>query len=176
MGIGADSLVITARLVASLPMQLAIESMTSADLPEVMEIERLSFSSPWSQGLFLHELKVPFSRVKVMRLANNGRKLVGYVCWWVVGPEVHLLNLAVHPDFRRGGLGHMLLQLVIGDANANRAESVSLEVQRENVGAQSLYRAHGFEECGVRRHYYGRGQDAIIMTRRFTANTATPAG
>jgi len=85
-------------------------------------------------------------------------------------------RLAVHPDYRRGGVGRMLLQLVIGDANANRAESVSLEVQRENLGAQSLYRAHGFEECGVRRHYYGRGQDAVIMTRRFPVDpAATPA-
>jgi len=146
-------------------MQLVIEPMTAADLPEVMEIERLSFSSPWSQGLFLHELKVPFSRVRVARRAHDGRKLVGYVCWWVVGPEVHLLNLAVHPDCRRGGIGRVLLQLVLDDARTHNAESVSLEVQRDNVAAQNLYRLHGFNQNGVRRHYYGRGQDAIIMTR-----------
>lgn len=157
-------------------MQLAIETMTSADLPEVMEIERLSFNSPWSQGLFLHELKVPFSRVRVMRLANNGRKLVGYVCWWVVGPEVHLLNLAVHPDYRRSGLGRTLLELVLGDAGAVHAESVSLEVETDNARAQSLYRSYGFEECGLRKNYYGRGQHALIMTRRFPPGSSVGYG
>jgi ribosomal-protein-alanine acetyltransferase len=83
----------------------------------------------------------------------------------VVGDEVHLLNVAVHPDYRRSGAGRQLVQLVLDDAVAQGAASVSLEVRRENHGARRLYERMGFTERGVRKDYYGRGEDAIIMTR-----------
>jgi ribosomal-protein-alanine N-acetyltransferase len=100
-----------------------------------------------------------------MRTANGGRKLIGYVCWWLVADEIHILNLAVHPDYRRAGIGRALVQRVLDDAAAKRALSVSLEVRPENDGARALYRGFGFADHGVRKHYYGRGEDAIIMTR-----------
>jgi ribosomal-protein-alanine N-acetyltransferase len=88
------------------------------------------------------------------------------VCWWAVGDEVHILNLAVHPEIRRGGTGRALVQRVLDDAAASRATSVSLEVRPENEAGIALYRSLGFAEIGRRRNYYGQGQDALIMERR----------
>ncbi len=155
---------------------VSFEPMVAADLPQVLEIERLVFESPWSAGLFLHELKLPFSRSRVARVANGGRTVVGYACWWIVGDEVHILNLAVHPDYRRRGIGHAMVQLVLDDAAQQGAASVSLEVRRENEPAQHLYRAFGFTEAGVRRNYYGPGKDAIIMTCVLADRRPVPHG
>ena len=134
-----------------------------------MEIERQVFPEPWTPGLFLHELKVPFSRVTLLRASNGRRMTLGYVCRWIVGQEGHILNLAVHPNHRGRGLGRMLVESVIADAMAAGAGSVTLEVRRGNESAIALYRKLGFVEKGVRRNYYAKGEDAIVMTRVLNA-------
>jgi ribosomal-protein-alanine N-acetyltransferase len=160
MGLGVDSLVS-----AAASSELVFEPMVAADLPQVMELERLAFPNPWTPGLFLHELKLSFSRLYLAR--NAARRLLGYACWWLVGDEVHILNVAVHPDARRNGTGRALVQRVVEDALAHNAASVSLEVGRRNEPATALYRSMGFSEVGLRRNYYGQGEDAVIMERRF---------
>ena len=90
--------------------------MVAADFPQVMEIERSAFPLPWTAGLFLHELKVPFSHVLVARVVNGGGPVIGYVCWWVVGDEIHILNLAVHPSNRCIGVGRAMVRRVLDDA------------------------------------------------------------
>ena len=151
-----------------MPPALEFAPMVAADLPQVMEIERLSFTSdPWTPGLFLHELKLDFSRLHLARTADAARRLVGYACWWLVGDEVHILNLAVHPEARGTGAGRALVQRIVDDAVGHGATSVSLEVRPENAAALGLYRAMGFGQIGLRKNYYGRGEDAVIMERRF---------
>lgn len=148
---------------------ITIIGMAPSHLPQVLEIERLSFPTPWTPGLFLHELKLPFSRVRVAHTNGNGTSaLVGYVCWWLVADEAHILNLAVHPDHRRRGIAGTFVELVVADASEREASAVTLEVRRDNVAARELYRRFGFHECGVRRNYYAPGDDAIIMTRNLT--------
>ncbi len=146
---------------------LVFAPMVAADLPQVMELERLSFPvQPWTPGLFLHELKLDFSRLELARTANAARHLVGYACWWLVGDEIHILNLAVHPDARRSGAGRALVQRILDDAVAHQVGSVSLEVRHDNDAGAALYRAMGFARIGLRKNYYGRGEDAVIMERR----------
>jgi ribosomal-protein-alanine N-acetyltransferase len=163
MGVGLDPMV-----TESAPSPIVFEQMVAADLPQVMELERLAFPNPWTPGLFLHELKLSFSRLHLARSNNGARRLLGYVCWWVVGDEVHILNLAVHPAARRNGTGRALVRRVLDDASARAAMSVSLEVRHDNHPAAALYRSLGFSEAGRRRNYYGQGEDAIIMERRLT--------
>jgi len=145
-------------------LELNFEPMCPEDLPEVLEIERRSFPQPWTPGLFLHELKVPFSRTTLVRATNGTRATLAYVCRWLVGDEAHILNLAVHPDHRGRGLGRRLVELVVKEAQAAGARLVTLEVRRENAPARTLYRKLGFVDTGQRRNYYGRGEDAIIMS------------
>lgn len=150
-----------------MPPALEFAPMVAADLPQVMEIERLSFAAdPWTPGLFLHELKLDFSRLHLARTGDRARRLLGYACWWLVGDEVHVLNLAVHPAARGSGVGRALVQRILDDAAAHAAVSVSLEVRPENAAGLALYRAMGFTEIGRRKNYYGRGEDAVIMERR----------
>jgi len=137
--------------------------MQAADLDAVMEIERCSFAEPWTPGLFLRELKLPFSTTLVAR--DSSGHIAGYVCWWVVGDEVHLLNLAVHPEQRRRGLGRYLLETVLQAASAAQARLVTLEVRHDNAAAIALYRTYGFREVGLRRNYYAPGRHAVIMSR-----------
>jgi ribosomal-protein-alanine N-acetyltransferase len=118
--------------------------------------------------LFLHELKVPFSRTTLIRAGNGTRTTLGYVCRWLVGDEAQILNLAVHPDHRGRGMGRQLVEFVIAEAEAAGIGTVTLEVGRENEAARSLYRRLGFVDTGVRRDYYGHGGDAIIMSRPST--------
>lgn len=143
---------------------LRIEAMRAEDLDAVMEIERRSFPEPWTPGLFLHELKIPFSTTLVARDETDGDTIVGYVCWWVVGDEVHLLNLAVSPERRRSGLGRALVRLVLDEARGHAARVVTLEVRHDNVPGIALYRSFGFADSGLRKNYYGRGHHALLMS------------
>ncbi len=150
-----------------MPSPLVFAPMAAADLPQVMEIERLAFpDDPWTPGLFLHELKLDFSRLDLLRSGVVTRRLLGYACWWTIGDEVHILNLAVHPDRRGRGAGRALVQRVLADAAARGAASVSLEVRPENAAALGLYASMGFARIGLRRNYYARGEDAVIMEYR----------
>ena len=144
---------------------LIFAPMRVEDLDAVMEIERRSFLEPWSSGLFLHELRVPFSKTILARTRNGSQHIIGYICRWLVGDEVHILNLAVLPEQRQNGVGRALVELVLREADEREARLITLEVRRENTAAITLYRRLGFSEHGVRRNYYGRGVDAIIMGR-----------
>jgi ribosomal-protein-alanine N-acetyltransferase len=150
--------------------------MTVADLDEVMEIERRSFPAPWSRGLFLHELKVPFSTTILARADEDPHLLLGYVCWWLVGDEIQILNVAVDPAQRQQGAGRTLVALVMQEAAEKPVRTVTLEVRRDNAAAIALYRSFGFAETGARRHYYGRGEDALVMTWTRPAHAADVAG
>lgn len=90
----------------------------------------------------------------------------GYLCRWLVADECHVLNVAVHPEHRRFGLGAELLATAIVEARGKGADVVTLEVRRSNLAARCLYRKFDFEERRLRRHYYGPGEDAIVMELR----------
>lgn len=137
--------------------------MQVTDLPEVLQIERASFSNPWSAALFLQELQVPFSRILVVRPAGEAGPIVGYLCRWYVADEMHILNVAVRPEYRQQGVAALLMGEVLQEARRGQAIGVTLEVRRSNAAALTLYGGLGFEEVGVRRDYYGRGEDALIM-------------
>lgn len=155
--------------------RLRLDRMRPEDLDAVMEIERLSFPEPWTPGLFLHELRIPFSTTLVVRDESAADQILGYVCWWLVGDEVHLLNVAVSPDRRRDGLGRALVQVVLDEARDRQARLVTLEVRHDNTAGLGLYRSLGFVERGLRKNYYGRGEHAVIMTCAFT-NGSSAAG
>jgi len=140
---------------------LRFRPMNSADLPEVIKIERASFAYPWSTNFFLQELKVDCARSV---LAVAGDRPVGYVLYWLLQSEIDVHNLAVHPSCRRQGIGKALLEAVIEEARRKGADRVTLEVRKSNEAAQKLYQALGFMAKGVRTAYYSDdGEDALIM-------------
>ena len=144
-----------------------LRDMRREDLLAVLDIERRSFAQPWSRAFFEKELATPFARLVVtVEEAVPRPQVIGYTCRWRVTDEVHLLNVAVHPERRGLGHGRALVAGVVGEAEAARARVVYLEVRAGNVIARRLYRQLGFKDLGVRRGYYGPGQDAIVMELR----------
>ena len=147
-----------------------LRGMRREDLPAVLEIERRSFAQPWSRPFFEKELSTPFASLTVAVEEGQPRDtVVGYTCCWRVTDEVHLLNVAVHPERRGTGLGRALLEAVVATARAGRAQVVFLEVRAGNVVARRLYRRLGFRDLGIRRGYYGPGQDAVVMELRLVS-------
>ena len=136
------------------------------DLPAVLEIERRSFSHPWSLEAFVDEIRQAHSRLLLVWHENGDRStLVGYVCRWIVAAEVQILNIAIHPDWRRRGIGRELVEAVLEEAREEGAARVTLEVRRYNNPAIGLYERLGFRRVGERRNYYGAGEDALLMEK-----------
>jgi [ribosomal protein S18]-alanine N-acetyltransferase len=132
------------------------------DIDEVMEIERLSFKAPWTRQVFLEELQRDWAHLDVVR--ERGGAVVAFLNHWLVRDEVHILNLAAHPDYRRQGHGERLMRHVVEFARAHRCRVITLEVRRSNHAAIHLYRRFGFRAVGVRPNYYAEdGEDAIVM-------------
>jgi len=140
-----------------------IRDATYQDLPKILEIERLSFSQPWSLNSFRRELSLAFSRVAVAISDESDEVPIGFLCRWLIADESHILNIAVHPKARRYGIGTELLEQTLSEARANQVQLVTLEVRRSNLAARNLYRKFHFEERRLRRNYYGPGEDALVM-------------
>jgi ribosomal-protein-alanine N-acetyltransferase len=147
-------------------MPLSIRDATRLDIPKILEIERLSFNQPWSDDSFSRELSLPFSRIIVSAMEPaQTSQIAGFLCRWLVADECHVLNVAVHPSFRRSGVAMGLMETAIREAKAKNADVITLEVRRSNIAARGLYRKLQFEERRVRKNYYGGGEDAIVMER-----------
>lgn len=146
-------------------MAIHIRDATARDLPRIIEIERLAFPAPWTLASFQRELTLPFSRIMVA-LPADSNLIAGFLCRWLIADECHVLNIAVDPESRQHGIGAVMLREAITEAKSTGANVVTLEVRRSNLPARQLYRKFEFEERRLRRHYYGPGEDAIIMELR----------
>jgi ribosomal-protein-alanine N-acetyltransferase len=103
-------------------------------------------------------------------------EVIGYIDYWHIGPEIHIITVAVHPDWRRRGIGSALMDLLLGEAKRSGAKTVSLDVRPSNQPALELYRKFGFEQTGLRRRYYqDNDEDALTMTLRIENNDETSA-
>lgn len=142
-------------------MEATIHNLSVEDLDEIMEIEHLSFATPWSRLAFIHEIEFENSIFKVIKL--DGR-LAGYGGFWHFLDEAHISNVAIHPEYRRRGLGRKLLAHLLQVAVARGATKAMLEVRPSNEAARKLYGSFGFEAVAIKRNYYGdEGEDALLM-------------
>jgi ribosomal-protein-alanine N-acetyltransferase len=136
--------------------------MSERDLDEVMAIEHVIYSHPWTRGNFADSLRAGYE-CRVLRL---GPELIGYFVLMVAGAEAHLLNLSIAASHQRAGHGTALLGQAAELAARLGARSLFLEVRPSNRGAQALYTRFGFRNVGVRRGYYpartGR-EDALVL-------------
>ena len=136
--------------------------ITTADLEEVMMIERASFHYPWSPGFFHQEMQVACAR---SILAEIEGQVVGYILFWLLPGAIDIHNIAVHIDYRRRGIARLLLSKVVTEAQRQSVIRVMLEVRRSNLAAQKLYESVGFFSTGVRKGYYSdNSEDALAMT------------
>jgi [ribosomal protein S18]-alanine N-acetyltransferase len=146
-----------------MPSLPTIRPMTESDLPQVLAVERLCHAHPWSEPLLRQELAEGTAR---SALLWQGQELAGYICARLLLGELEILNVATAPAFRRRGVAATLLRHLLAEARQQGMERAFLEVRVGNEPAQALYRSFGFRPCGVRRHYYTDGEDALLMAYR----------
>lgn len=140
---------------------MRIRTMTHADIPAVMVIERKNYPFPWSEDIFTDCFKAGY-RCWVCESQN---KVVGYSLLSIAVGEAHILNISVDPAEQKQGIGRKMMENAL-DYARGRAETVFLEVRPSNIHAIALYENLGFNEIGVRKGYYpaenGR-EDAIML-------------
>jgi len=142
-------------------LQLELVRLTEADLQGVMELERLAYDEPWTEANFLGE----FQRRITYCLGFKAGSIVAAHCFfWLVGPEIHLLNVAVRPEYRRLGLARRLLAAMLSIGRRSGVDTVFLEARASNRPALTLYESMGFAATSRRPDYYEDGEDAVLMT------------
>jgi len=147
---------------STMDVKLQLSSMTLADLDEVVAIERVSFPTPWTPAAFRYEIQQ--NRVARCSVMRAGRQAVGYICLWEIGHEIHITNLAVHPEWRHRGVGRAILVSALSEGVARGVTLAFLEVRPSNAPAVALYGSLGFQIIGRRSGYYfDTGEDALVM-------------
>ena len=148
-----------------------IRALGYADLTHVISIERRSFASPWSVGMFALEMSKPDT---VSLAALEGSRIIGYLVLSRYDRAWHLMNIAVAPEHRRRGTASVLVNEAL--ARIDEGAPVTLEVRPTNRSAIRLYASLGFRSYGLRRGYYpDNGEDALIMWKGDPEVAGVPA-
>ena len=138
-----------------------IRKMNFNDIDQALEVEKLSFSTPWSRNSFEEELR---NTSACYLVAVHNETMIGYAGMWLVVDEAHITNIAVHPAFRGLGLGKKLTLELINQAYKQGFGQITLEVRVSNLTARNMYKGLGFHEAGIRKgYYYDNNEDAVIM-------------
>lgn len=142
---------------------MIIDAMTEADLDEVVAIDVSAFHEPKEvrEKSLREELARSWARLRVAR--GEGGRVLGYLLFWHVTDELHVINVAVAPSERRQGIGRALVAELLAYARANAVAKLLLEVRASNAAAIALYESAGFTRFNVRPKYYGDGEDAVEM-------------
>ncbi len=138
--------------------------MNENHIPELANLEKICFSQPWSEKSLREELD---NRTAHFIVAEFNGVVVGYIGVFVVYESCDISNIAVLPEYRRRGIGRLLLEGACDAARNGGAESISLEVRPSNRGAIALYRSVGFEEVGLRKNFYRNPtEDGLILSKK----------
>lgn len=152
---------------------IQLESFEQCHLDEVVRIEA-TFSAPWTREMFLQELRQREEMSYSMVGLVEGR-VIAYALSWFVADEVHIVNLAVHPQWRRRGVARYLMREVFDCALRRGMAIATLEVRFHNRAAIGLYESMGFRQVAIRKNYYAdNGEDALVMLTELVS-TQVPA-
>ncbi len=150
-------------------INIHIRWMIRRDMPEVINIEQGSFEYPWSEEDFIRCLR---QRNCIGMVAEYESRVVGFMIYELHKNQLHILNFAVRPDYRRRGVGHQMANKLIGKLSQQRRNRIVLEVRETNLAAQIFFRNLGFRAMSVLRDYYDdTTEDAYVMHYRLQADT-----
>jgi ribosomal-protein-alanine N-acetyltransferase len=145
----------------TLQEEFLIRAMRVEDIPDVINIERKSFTTPWTHHAFRLEMK---NQLAVYRVAETDGIITAYGGMWLILDEAHVTNVAVHPDYRGRHLGRRIMESLMAEAIRRNLLRMTLEVRKMNEPAITLYKKMGFLMAGIRPGYYqDTGEDALIM-------------
>lgn len=144
---------------------MRIAHMTSEHVPQVAALEKVCFSDPWSEKSVASELE---NSLSCWLVALDGETVAGYVGSQTVMDETDMMNIAVHPAFRRQGVARALILALIGELKKRGSRCLTLEVRASNDPARALYESLGFAHVGTRRNYYQNPkEDALILRKEW---------
>ena len=142
-----------------------ITEMNASHVPQVAQLEQLCFADPWSEKSIETELSC---RLSVWLVALEGEQVVGYVGSQTVIDESDMMNIAVHPDFRRRGIAEALVAELEAALRQRGSRALTLEVRDSNAPAIALYEKLGFSQVGLRKNYYRNPkEDARILRKEW---------
>ena len=148
--------------------EIEIKPLTAAEVSEVVALDQICLGGLWQKEAYLREIDSDKSTLIAIHLSqpefDNRFKIIGMGCLWSIVDEAHITLLAVHPDYRRLGLGQLLLFELLKDAIARELAWATLEVNENNLAAVNLYQKYGFQIAGKRKNYYQpAGDDALVL-------------
>jgi ribosomal-protein-alanine N-acetyltransferase len=150
-------------------LRVHIRWMIRRDMPEVLATEQASFEYAWSEEDFLRCLR---QRNCIGMVAEQGEKVVGFMIYELHKNKLHILNFAVHPGYRRAGVGIQMVNKLVSKLSSHRRTRITLEVRETNLTAQLFFRSQGFKAVKVLRAYYeDSGEDAFQMQYRLPDDT-----
>ena len=130
---------------------MIIETMKSSHVAQIAQLEKICFSDPWSEKSIASELN---NELAFWLTAMEGEQVAGYIGSQTVMDESDMMNVAVHPDFRRKGIAEALVNALVEALKSKGSRCLTLEVRASNVPAITLYEKLGFTEIGRRKNYY----------------------
>ena len=142
---------------------MIIEKMNAAHVFQIAELEKVCFADPWSVTSIETELS---SRLSLWFVAMEGDTVVGYVGSQTVIDESDVMNIAVHPDYRRQGIGEALLETLADALREKGSRGLTLEARVSNTPAVSLYKKAGFLQVGLRKNYYRNPKEDALILRK----------
>lgn len=142
--------------------KINIVNMKISDISEVSALEKLYFSSPWSEKALTEIAK---NNLYYFLCAKYNNKIVGYSGMYSANLEGYVCNILVDKDFRGRKVGTRLLNELLNYSKNIQLEFLSLEVRKSNEIAVSFYEKLGFKIQGIRKGFYDfPKEDAFIMT------------
>jgi len=139
--------------------------MNESHVAQVAQLERICFSDPWSENSVASELK---NKLALWLVAEENGDVAGYIGSQTCGEESDVMNVAVHPDFRRRGVAETLVGCLVAELKAMGSSSLTLEVRVSNLPAIALYEKMGFSQVGRRKNYYRNPkEDALILRKEW---------
>ena len=144
---------------------MMITKMTSAHVAQIAALEKICFSDPWSEKSVASELD---NKLAYWLVAVEGDTVAGYIGSQTVMDETDMMNVAVHPDFRRRGIAEALVTGLVEYLKTVGSRCLTLEVRASNAPAIALYGKLGFAEIGRRKNYYRNPrEDALILRKEW---------
>lgn len=140
--------------------ELIISKMTLSDFNTLSDILISDFDDFWNENILKSELQNPFSTYIMAKLES---KIVGFAGMIDTIDQMEITNIVVKKDYRKNGIGNILLNKLISLAKENKKTEIILEVNENNISAIKLYEKNGFKKCGLRKRYYNNTDNAIIM-------------
>ena len=144
---------------------MTIEKMNAGQVAQIAALEKICFSDPWSENSIASELE---NRLAHWLVALEGETVAGYIGSQTVMGESDMMNVAVHPDFRRRGIAEALVNSLVEDLKAMESHCLTLEVRASNAPSIALYEKLGFFQVGRRKNYYRNPrEDALILRKEW---------